>query len=116
MRAWLTNTRTVNAFRMTPRVMFDMIDRVTSGRRNSSSPTLRRSTNSRTFADDRGIEVRARMAVMTSAGTLYPFMRQKIDAFGCRVFNRYGSREAGDIACELPEFYGLWVAPVGHVY
>ncbi|NEO66467.1 MAG: phenylacetate--CoA ligase family protein, partial [Moorea sp. SIO4G2] len=33
--------------------------------------------------------------------------------FKCQVFNRYGSREVGDIACELPGKEGLWAAPWG---
>ena len=40
-------------------------------------------------------------AVITGAGTLYPFMRREIhEAFNCAVFNRYGSREVGDMAAE----------------
>ncbi len=51
-------------------------------------------------------------AVMTSAGTLYPFMREKIrEIFRCEVYNLYGSREVSDIAWELPGFQGLWAPP-----
>jgi phenylacetate-coenzyme A ligase PaaK-like adenylate-forming protein len=49
--------------------------------------------------------------VMTSAGTLYAFMREKIEeVFRCRYSN-YGSVSA--IACEHPRKRGLWVAPWG---
>lgn len=42
--------------------------------------------------------------IVTSAGTLYPSMRKVIEeVFGCRVFNRYGSREVGGIACSCGE-------------
>src|SRR5689334_14221372 len=42
-------------------------------------------------------------------------MREKIaEVFGCHVYNRYGSREVSDIACELPGASGLWVAPWGN--
>lgn len=38
--------------------------------------------------------------IVTSAGTLYPSMKKVIEeTFGCKVFNRYGSREVGGIAC-----------------
>ena len=30
------------------------------------------------------------------------------------MFNRYGSREVGDIACERPGVEGLWIAPWGN--
>lgn len=39
-------------------------------------------------------------AIFTSVGTLTDQMRNVIEkAFGCRVYNRYGSREVGDMAC-----------------
>jgi phenylacetate-CoA ligase len=47
---------------------------------------------------------------MTSAGTLFPFMRETISkAFHCQVFNRYGSREVGNIATECDAHLGLHV-------
>jgi len=47
--------------------------------------------------------------------TLYPFMRDTIERiFKCRVYNKYGSREVGDIACERPGYDGLWIAPWGN--
>ena len=42
--------------------------------------------------------------VLVSAGTLYPEFESIIkEAFCAPVINRYGSREAGDIACTCPE-------------
>jgi phenylacetate-CoA ligase len=67
------------------------------------------------FAEREGICVAPQRAVLTSAGTLYPFMRDKIaKVFGCEVYNLYGSREVSDIACEQPGLNGLWVAPWGN--
>jgi phenylacetate-CoA ligase len=38
--------------------------------------------------------------ILTSAGTLYPEMKKLIEeVFKCPVYNRYGSREVGDMAC-----------------
>lgn len=54
-------------------------------------------------------------AIITSAGTLFPFMRSRIqEAFGCSVFNRYGSRELGDIAGETRLEDGLEVFRYTH--
>ncbi len=40
-------------------------------------------------------------AVETTAGTLWPYQRQKIEeTFTCKVFDRYGSHEVGHIAAE----------------
>jgi phenylacetate-CoA ligase len=67
------------------------------------------------YAEREGLQVLPQTAIITSAGTLYPFMRETIERiFQCRVFNRYGSREVGDIACERPDCEGLWVAPWGN--
>jgi len=54
-------------------------------------------------------------AIMTSAGTLYDEVRQKIErVFGTPVFNRYGSREVGDVACDCGAGEGLHVSPLTH--
>lgn len=46
--------------------------------------------------------------VITSAGTLYPFIRDEIErAFGCPTLNRYGSREVGAVAGERVAGAGL---------
>jgi phenylacetate-CoA ligase len=67
------------------------------------------------LAEREGLEVRPQRAIITSASTLYPFMRETIErVFGCRIYDRYGSREVGDIACERPHSDGLWVAPWGN--
>ena len=49
----------------------------------------------------KGIELKFNpKSIITSAGTLYPEFKNKIEeAFESKVFNRYGCREAGDIAC-----------------
>ncbi|OGP57439.1 MAG: hypothetical protein A2162_08620 [Deltaproteobacteria bacterium RBG_13_52_11b] len=67
------------------------------------------------FCERECLEVIPQEAIITSAETLHSFMREKIErVFRCRVFNRYGSRELGDIACERPGWEGLWVAPWGN--
>jgi phenylacetate-CoA ligase len=50
--------------------------------------------------------------VVATAETLYEFMRAEIeDVFNAPVYNRYGSRECGDIAAECPEARTLHVFP-----
>lgn len=61
------------------------------------------------------LELPAVRSVITSSGTLYPFIRKEIEqAFGCPTFNRYGSREVGDIAGEREPDAGLEVFPFTH--
>ncbi len=54
--------------------------------------------------------------VITSAGTLYPFIRDEIEhAFGCPTLNRYGSREVSNIAGERVAGAGLEVFNYTHL-
>lgn len=52
------------------------------------------------FIKNNGLSVYTPKGIVTSAGTLYPSMRKEIEeVFECNVFNRYGSREVGSVAC-----------------
>ncbi len=67
--------------------------------------------------DKSGTIIRPPGAVMTSAGTLYPAMRSQIaEQLKAPIFDRYGSREVGDVACECDHHEGLHVcSPVNYV-
>jgi phenylacetate-CoA ligase len=111
----ITNTIFLNAYRMTPECMRDFIAIL-----NRKMPKLiiayaEAIFELAKFSERESLELIPQNAVITSASTLYPFMRDTIEkVFGCKVFNRYGSREVGDIACERPGREGLWVAPWGN--
>jgi len=50
-------------------------------------------------------------AIICSSETLYPHQRELIEnTFGCKIFNRYGSREFGNLAMECEHHAGLHVA------
>lgn len=67
------------------------------------------------FIEREGLKVWSPRAIMTSAGTLYGYMREVIErVFQAPVYNRYGSREVGDIACECEAHQGLHVCPLTH--
>jgi phenylacetate-CoA ligase len=52
---------------------------------------------------------------MTSSGVLFPEIKAKIErVFQAPVFNRYGSREVGDIACNCEKSLGLHIIPDIH--
>lgn len=112
---WLTNTTWLNAFQMSPERMRQFIDALNGLRPRLIVAYVQAAYELARFAEREGIPVAPQRAVMTSAGTLYPFMREKIaQVFGCPVYNLYGSREVSDIACELPGLQGLCVAPWGN--
>jgi phenylacetate-CoA ligase len=64
------------------------------------------------YAARNGVEVPPQRGMIATAGTLYDFMREQLEeTFGCRVLNRYGSRETGDMAGECEHRTGLHVLP-----
>ncbi len=111
----LTNITYYNAFRMTPDGM-----RQLAASLNAAPPKLivayvDAANSLAKFLARENVAVRPQSAMLVSAGTLYPFMREQIESvFQCRVFDRYGCRELGDIACQCGELQGLHVAPWGN--
>jgi len=114
---WLANERWINAFE----------DNCSSGAEVLSAMQRQRSAHLVGYADslfqlarsaratDRR-DVPKPRAIVSSAGTLDSKMRDEIiSAFGAPVFNRYGSREVGDMACECAHHGGLHVAAPAHV-
>jgi phenylacetate-CoA ligase len=64
------------------------------------------------YAARNDVEVPPQRGMIATAGTLYGFMREQLEeTFGCRVLNRYGSRETGDMAGECEHRSGLHVLP-----
>jgi phenylacetate-CoA ligase len=124
----LTRTHVVNSALMTPARMREFLRQLNKTRPKLIVTYAESIYELARFAEGEGIEVRPQAAIMTSAGKLYPFMREKAQqVFQCPVYDRYGSREFGDMACETPRTAcerphtacerphteGLWVAPWG---
>jgi phenylacetate-CoA ligase len=60
---------------------------------------------------DNGMDCIRPKAVITTAETLFGSMRATIEeAFGCQVFDYYGSREVGGLAAECPEHSGYHIS------
>jgi phenylacetate-CoA ligase len=111
----LSNTTLRSVYRLDPATIRSFIEEI-----NRKPPKLIVGYNNSLneiakFAEREGIKVRKQNAVIGSAGMMFPDFRLTIErVFQCRVYNRYGSREVGDIACERPGFHGLWVPPWGN--
>jgi phenylacetate-CoA ligase len=68
------------------------------------------------FMNTSGIRHSGVKNVITSAGTLFPFIRREVEqAFGCPTLDRYGSREVGTIAAERSAGAGLDVFSYTHL-
>ncbi len=62
------------------------------------------------FSRQEKIAIQPPTSVVSSAGSLYPHMREEVEAaFGCPVFDRYGGREVGNVAAECDAHSGLHV-------
>jgi phenylacetate-CoA ligase len=108
----LTNTTMLNSFRMSPETTREYIRVVNRSKARLITAYVETLYQMATFAEQEDIPLHTDAAIISSAGMLYPFIREKVEkVFGARVYNRYGSREVGDIACERPDRQGLWVAP-----
>lgn len=115
MLVGLSNTTILDAFSMTPEQMRRHLETINSVRPALITAYADAMFELARFAEHEGLPVAPQRAVITSAGTLHPFMRETIErVFRTTVYNRYGSREVGDIACERPGQQGLWVAPWGN--
>lgn len=117
IKTLLKNEHWLNSFRMTSKDMENYIDTIN---RVQPKQILAYADSAYQFSkliNERNIDVYSPHAVMTSAGTLHPHMRKEIEsAFNSPVFNRYGTREVGDIASECSEQDGLHVCePAVHV-
>lgn len=69
------------------------------------------------FIKKSGKNIHKPKAILTSAGTLYPEMKELISSvFDCPIYNRYGSREVGDMACNCEKDEGLHIYPWNHYF
>lgn len=112
----LRNEHFLNAFRMSPADMRAFAERITRVRPVQIRGYATSLYEFARFLQREAIEVPAPVAVLSSAGTLRHDMRESIAAaFGAPVYDRYGSREVGDVACEFVPREGLCISPLTHV-
>ncbi len=98
----LIRTQVINSALMTPSRMREFIQVLNKTRPKLIVAYAESIYELARFAEADGLNVSPQAAIMTSAGKLFPFMRVKIQkVFQCQVHDRYGSREFGDMACEL---------------
>ncbi|MFA6197906.1 MAG: phenylacetate--CoA ligase family protein [Patescibacteria group bacterium] len=108
LRNWLYHRREINAFRMTPTDMVKYAADWNCFRPRWIESYVDAMYEFANFFEVNHISMHTPVGILTSAGTLYPFMKEKIEqVFGCPVINRYGSREVGGIACSCPGGQGL---------
>jgi phenylacetate-CoA ligase len=108
----LLRRRAVNAFRMSEDSMRRCLEELNRDPPRLIVAYVQSLDDLAGFAEEEGIEVASQRAIISTAGTLQRHMRDRIErVFGCRPFDRYGSREVGDIAGECGHHRGLHVFP-----
>lgn len=102
----------LNAFLLTDETIEEILEQLREGPPNLVIAYAQAGYEVARYAARKGIEVPPQRGMIATAGTLYDFMRDQLEeTFGCRVLNRYGSRETGDMAGECEHRTGLHVLP-----
>ena len=115
LRDWLYNRTDVNAFRMTKDDMAEAVELL-----NRKKPTwiegyVQTLYELARFADERDQTVHSPRGVLATAGVLQEPVENLLEqVFQCSVFNRYGSREVGDVACSCEVGDGLHICQWSH--
>ncbi len=116
---WLFNRITLDAFDMSERTMRRYAETIASSRPACLEGYVDGLYELAVRVERHGLRMNAPGAIVSSAGTLLPHMRERIEsAFGAEVFDRYGTREVGrggrgDPGYESPQLHDA-VDPVSH--
>jgi len=105
----------LNSNRMTDKNLYEFVQKINQVKPGliltytSSVDTLAR------FIQKNNLSIHSPHTIMTTAGVLYPEIQKRIGkVFRTTIFNRYGSREVGDIACNCEKSSGLHLIPDIH--
>jgi phenylacetate-CoA ligase len=106
----------MNAFAMTPERMRGFVRQINEFRPRQITAYAGSLYEFAVFIRREHLPVHSPAGVMISAESIYPEQRALIEeVFRAPVFDRYGSREAGNIACECDHHEGLHVSAPTHL-
>lgn len=115
LRNWLYNRTDVNAFRMTGEDMAEAIELLDREKPTWIEGYVQSLYELAKVAYERKETIHSPRGVLTTAGVLQRPVRDLLEeVFRCPVFNRYGSREVGDVACSCGEGQGLHACVWSH--
>ncbi|MFA5776878.1 MAG: phenylacetate--CoA ligase family protein [Parcubacteria group bacterium] len=109
------NSINLNAFRMTKEDMLRFVEIINKEKPSIVVAYAESIYEFSRFIEKEKIKIHTPQSIISSAGTLFPEFRKTIErVFRCHVFNKYGSREVGDIACECEKHEGLHLNIFSH--
>ena len=108
IRNWLYNRAELNAFKMTEEDMVLFVNKINRAKPTWIEAYTQPMYELAKFIKNNNLKIYSPKGVLTSAGTLYSEIKDLIEeVFACKVFNRYGTREVGDVACSCEKQEGL---------
>jgi phenylacetate-CoA ligase len=112
---WLRSEIALNAYRMTPQRMNDYLHVLSEYQPNLVLAYPEAIFQLAEHARRSSIRVEKLNTIMTSASHIPASMKQSVkEVFGAEMFNRYGARELGGIACDCSAHQGLHISPLTH--
>jgi len=112
---WLRNDICLNAFRITPEQMYAYVKCINNFKPVQILAYVASIYELSCFIEQEKLSIHSPKTIMVSAGVLHAHMRETIErVFKAPVFNRYGSREVGPVACECNRHYGMHVSALTH--
>ena len=104
----LLNIHLLNSFKMSEKDMDNYVKKINKFKPKVIEAYVQSIYELANFIKKNQLNVYSPKGIITSAGTLYPEIKKTIEeVFKCKVYNRYGSREVGDIACSCEKDEGL---------
>jgi phenylacetate-CoA ligase len=98
---WLAGERLLNAFRMSEARMREYLAVMGRSRVRHMMAYVDCAAELARFARANHVPVRPLQSLMACAGTVTPASRALIEnVFGCKLHNKYGSRDCAEMACE----------------
>ncbi len=114
-RNWLYNRNDFNSFLLSEQKMTDLHSLWKSFQPHWVEGYVQSIYEFAKFVLANNIHLPPPLGILTSAGTLYDEMHESIKtAFHAPIYNRYGSREVGDMACSCSKNDCLHLAPWNH--
>jgi len=108
--AWLNNIHYVNAFNITDNMLYNLYNSLQRNQKSYLESYSNILYEFSRFIEKKKLPPLNIHSVISSAGTLYDFQREKINKnISANLYNRYGCREVGNIAHECEAHTGMHI-------
>ena len=97
---WLKNVKFLNSYKLTPQLIKEYIEFLDKNPPKLLLSYIQSIYQIAKYIKENNLKAPKLEAIMTTAGTLYSAQKKLLqDVFNAKIYNRYGSREVGNIAC-----------------